>query len=99
MQSIIYDMINTAIKAGKRIMEIYHSEFSYSTKSDNSPLTLADRESHRIIIEGLNRCYPDIPLMSEEGKDIPYDIRKDWEYYFLVDPLDGTKEDSVTYFL
>ncbi len=92
MQAIINNLINISILAGRRILEIYNSDFSFEIKSDNSPLTIADRESHRIITEGLKWCYPDIPLMSEEGIDVSYDTRRGWKNYFLIDPLDGTKE-------
>ena len=84
-----------AIEAGKKIMEIYAlTDFSAITdfKADNSPLTLADKEANKIIEEGLKKLTPDIPIISEEGKDIPYDVRKDWKEFWLIDPLDGTKE-------
>ncbi len=92
MQTIINNLINISLSAGRRILEIYNSDFSFEIKSDNSPLTLADRESNRIITERLRRCYPDIPLITEEGMNISYDLRREWKYYFLIDPLDGTKE-------
>jgi len=92
MFSTLYNLIKISISAGRKILEIYDSDISFITKSDNSPLTLADKESNRIIMEGLKKYYPDMPVMSEEGKEISYEIRKDWDYYFLVDPLDGTKE-------
>lgn len=85
----------TALKASEEILEIYHNEdFSgvVDFKDDNSPLTLADKASHKIISEKLSGKYPDIPLISEEGQQIEYQIRKDFEYYWLIDPLDGTKE-------
>jgi len=84
-----------AIEAGKKIMEIYAMvDFSAITdfKADNSPLTLADKEANKIIEEGLKKLAPHIPIISEEGKDIPYEMRKDWKEFWLVDPLDGTKE-------
>jgi len=85
----------TALKASEKILEIYHNEdFSkvVDFKDDNSPLTLADKASHKIIEEELLKKYPDIPLISEEGQQIDYETRKDFEYYWLIDPLDGTKE-------
>lgn len=89
------DLIDVAVKAGDKILEIYNnSDFSQVVdfKEDNSPLTLADKAAHDIIDRELKRLYPAIPVLSEEGKDIPYEDRKNWEYFWLVDPLDGTKE-------
>ncbi len=86
---------NIAYEAGDKILEIYHnSDFSQVVdfKADNSPLTLADKASHEIIAPALQKAFPEIPIISEEGKDITYETRKDWEYFWLVDPLDGTKE-------
>lgn len=88
--------INTiAREAGQGILTIYNGPqegFQTTIKSDNSPLTVADKISNDIIVFGLKEVYPDIPIISEEGKDIPYEERKDWEYFWCVDPLDGTKE-------
>lgn len=89
------DLINISRKAGDKILEIYNnSDFSQVVdfKEDDSPLTMADKAAHEIIDAELKHLYPDIPVLSEEGKDIPYADRKDWEYFWLVDPLDGTKE-------
>jgi 3'(2'), 5'-bisphosphate nucleotidase len=81
-----------AVTAGKAVMEVYHTDFSVDHKADHSPLTLADMRSHRIIADGLRESYPDIPVLSEEGKSISYEDRKQWDCFWLVDPLDGTKE-------
>ncbi len=84
-----------ALDAGKEILKIYyHDDFSkvVDFKADSSPLTLADRQAHQTIAAALQQHYPDIPLISEEGKEIAYEARKNWEYCWLVDPLDGTKE-------
>ncbi|NTW36107.1 MAG: 3'(2'),5'-bisphosphate nucleotidase CysQ, partial [Syntrophobacteraceae bacterium] len=78
--------------AGKAILEVYRTDFAVENKDDSSPLTLADTRSHRIIADGLRSKYPDIPVLSEEGKEIAYAVRKDWSTFWLVDPLDGTKE-------
>ncbi|MFH0995162.1 MAG: 3'(2'),5'-bisphosphate nucleotidase CysQ [Pseudomonadota bacterium] len=86
------DMGRLAVEAGRAILEIYRTGFSVEHKEDNSPLTLADTRSHRIIADGLQDAHPDIPVLSEEGSSIPYGVRKDWDRYWLVDPLDGTKE-------
>ena len=79
-------------KAGDAIMGIYNTPFEVETKFDNSPLTIADKKSHTIIDEGLKKHYPNIPILSEEGKHIPYSDRKKWDTFWLVDPIDGTKE-------
>jgi len=81
-----------ARKAGKEIMKIYRQDFKVNYKKDNSPLTKADIKSNEIITESLKSLYPEIPVLSEENKEIPYNIRKNWEYFWLIDPLDGTKE-------
>ena len=74
-------------------MEIYGGgAFSVANKSDGSPLTMADKASHETIQKELTRAYPNIPLLSEEGEGVDYDERKRWECFWLVDPLDGTKE-------
>ncbi|MFC3150004.1 3'(2'),5'-bisphosphate nucleotidase CysQ [Litoribrevibacter euphylliae] len=81
-----------AVKAGNAIMEIYQKDFSIYEKSDNSPLTEADLAAHKIIVEALEKEFPEIPVLSEESNGIEYDNRKQWEMFWLVDPLDGTKE-------
>ncbi len=86
---------NIAKLAGEVISKIYQEkDFSTITdfKADNSPLTLADKNAHEVIVHGLQPLYPTIPIISEEGENIEYDIRKDWKTYWLIDPLDGTKE-------
>ena len=89
----IQKIIDTAIEAGSAIIEIYNSDdFSVEIKSDNSPLTRADLTAHNLIKEKLISLYPSIPILSEEGKDISYEERKNWDRFWLVDPLDGTKE-------
>jgi len=80
-----------ALEAGKAVMEIYEAgDFGVDIKSDNSPLTKADIASHNKILEYLEQT--NIPVLSEEGKDIPYAQRKNWKQLWIVDPLDGTKE-------
>lgn len=87
------DVIALSKKAGAAILQVYHSsDFEQQQKSDNSPLTQADLASHRIIVDGLTSLTPDIPVLSEESKGITTDERKSWQTYWLVDPLDGTKE-------
>ena len=83
--------IHAAIEAGSAILQVYRSaDFEVEQKADSSPLTLADRSAHAIIMQRLSQS--DIPLLSEEGRDIPYDKRRSWDTFWLVDPLDGTKE-------
>ena len=88
----IDDIIAIAQKAGNAIMEVYAKDFSVQYKDDKSPLTEADQKANDIIIDGLNSLSIQLPILSEEGKMIPYEERKDWEYFWMVDPLDGTKE-------
>lgn len=84
---------NIAIKAGLKILEVYNSDnFDVEIKGDNSPLTKADKLANEVIIKGLKENFPDIPIITEEEKTLPYEIRKQWKKCFLVDPLDGTKE-------
>lgn len=83
--------LNASIEAGSRIMEIYREDdFEVDFKSDDSPLTKADLAAHNIIVNHLENT--GIPILSEEGKDIPYEKRKNWDVLWIVDPIDGTKE-------
>ena len=80
-----------ALEAGKEIISIYESgDFSIEAKSDDSPLTLADKAAHEKIVSFLKDT--NIPILSEEGRSISYSERSKWEYFWMVDPLDGTKE-------
>ncbi|MBS0431475.1 MAG: 3'(2'),5'-bisphosphate nucleotidase CysQ [Proteobacteria bacterium] len=81
-----------ARRAAAAILEIYAGSFGVESKSDDSPLTAADMASHKIIVEGLHALTPDIPVLSEESADIGWNERKGWNRYWLVDPLDGTRE-------
>jgi len=87
---LLEQIARTAQLAGKAILEVYNTEFDVETKSDQSPLTEADCAAHEVIVKGLYST--NIPILSEEGKDIPYRERKDWDLFWMVDPLDGTKE-------
>ena len=83
--------IEAALEAGKVILDIYHSDdFEVELKGDDSPLTKADIASHNVIMSHLKATH--IPVLSEEGKAIPYEDRKDWNQLWIVDPIDGTKE-------
>ncbi len=82
-----------ARRAGEAILEIYREDdHGVTTKGDDSPLTRADLASHRIIAADLEALTPEIPVLSEEGADAPYEHRRGWRRFWLVDPLDGTKE-------
>lgn len=83
-------LIEASLKAGEEIMKVYQREFSVEEKDDKSPLTEADRNSHLAIMSFLEQT--DIPVLSEEGKHMDYSARKSWNQFWLVDPLDGTKE-------
>lgn len=95
-ERLILTTLLAAKRAGEAILEVYGSDFAVEQKDDKSPLTLADKRSHEIIMDVLeqtitvNNCT--VPVLSEEGRGIPFDERKKWEYFWLVDPLDGTKE-------
>lgn len=82
--------ILSAVKAGHEILKVYEEDFAVEYKADQSPLTKADKNAHMVIVEGLKSSC--LPLLSEEGKTIPYEDRARWELFWLVDPLDGTKE-------
>ena len=91
MKQLLNTAITAALQAGKAILEIYYSgEFDVEIKGDNSPLTKADTASHNVIMSYLTET--DIPVLSEEGRDISYQERKDWKQLWIVDPIDGTKE-------
>ncbi len=83
---------NLAHQAGEKILEIYNTEFSVEEKDDKSPLTAADMASHNVIVAGLEKLTPEIPVLSEESAKIPFEERSSWDTYWLIDPLDGTKE-------
>ncbi len=79
-----------ALGGGKEIMKVYETDFEVGVKEDNSPLTLADENSHRLISAGLEQT--GYPVMSEEGAELDYELRKNWERFWCVDPMDGTRE-------
>ncbi len=85
-------MIEIAKAAADAILEVYGTAFDVEIKADDSPLTEADRRAHRIIVDGLRGLTPDLPIVSEESETPPYAERRRWRRYWLVDPLDGTKE-------
>ncbi len=92
-ESDIENILSLAREASEKIMDVYSSSrIEFTRKKDSSPLTLADKASHTVLLKGLRELFPSVPVFSEEGGRIPYAERKDWEYFWLVDPLDGTKE-------
>src|SRR6266849_1535261 len=92
LPAIAYALMPIVARAGAAIMRIYDSGFTVQRKEDNSPLTLADLESQRVIMEGLAEVTPDIPILSEESAQAPWGERKTWRELWVVDPLDGTRE-------
>jgi 3'(2'), 5'-bisphosphate nucleotidase len=90
-ETLLQIAVKAAVMAGNAIMEVYESnDFQVTSKADNSPLTLADRKAHEVIMEVLKET--SLPVLSEEGKHMDFASRKDRDYFWLVDPLDGTKE-------
>ena len=85
-------VIVIAREAAAAILQVYENAFEVESKSDSSPLTAADLAAHHIIVDGLGRLTPDWPVLSEEAADIPWETRRHWGRYWLVDPLDGTRE-------
>ncbi len=85
-------IIDIAELAGAAILDIYRRDFDVEFKHDDSPLTAADMAAHRAIAQGLAELTPDVPVLSEEGAHLPWDRRRQWQRYWLVDPLDGTRE-------
>lgn len=90
MKNLLHLSVKAAVEAGKQILEVYNQDFSVELKSDNSPLTIADKKSHEVIKAAL--ADTGLPLLSEEGKQMAYNERNQWDTFWLVDPLDGTKE-------
>jgi 3'(2'), 5'-bisphosphate nucleotidase len=92
LERIAHECRSLARRAGAAILEVYAGSFAVEHKADDSPLTAADMASHRIIVAGLQQLTPDIPVLSEESKHIDWNTRRAWDRYWLVDPLDGTRE-------
>jgi 3'(2'), 5'-bisphosphate nucleotidase len=86
----ILKAVEAALSAGKEILSVYDTAFTVDIKHDRSPLTLADKKAHSVIVALLEST--GLPILSEEGKEIPFDQRKAWDMFWMVDPLDGTKE-------
>jgi len=92
LADILKSAVALAIKAGQKILAIYASDFNVNFKEDNSPLTEADLAAHRCLVEGLQALPGRFPLLSEESVAISYQERRHWDTFWLIDPLDGTKE-------
>ncbi len=92
LRALLPRVIEIARQASEKILEVYNSEFAIAHKDDKSPLTEADMAAHKVIVAGLSALTPDIPVLSEESASIPFAERSRWRRYWLVDPLDGTKE-------
>src|ERR1700730_18936995 len=92
-QELLTRVADIARQAGREILEVYASqELAATLKADESPLTAADLRAHRLIRDALHALMPDVPMLSEEGADTPFAERSAWRRYWLVDPLDGTRE-------
>ena len=92
MQSLIDPVVALAEDAGREILKVYATDFDVESKDDQSPLTQADLASHHCIAAGLKALTPDIPIISEEDGLPDFETRRQWQRYWLIDPLDGTKE-------
>ncbi|WP_417530904.1 3'(2'),5'-bisphosphate nucleotidase CysQ family protein, partial [Marinobacter lipolyticus] len=90
--SILPDVIKIADQASERVLHIYQSDFKVDYKADQSPITAADLASHEVIVQGLRSLTPDTPILSEEGASIPWEERKHWHRFWLIDPIDGTRD-------
>ncbi len=91
-EKLLSPLLDIARSAGEQIMRVYATDFDVAIKADKSPVTDADLAAHKVIVADLKRITPDIPVLSEESASIPYEERRRWDSYWLVDPLDGTKE-------
>ena len=92
MKTLIDPVVALAIDAGRKILEVYASDFEVQSKDDDSPLTQADLASHHCIVAGLKSLTPEIPIISEESELPSFAERSQWDRYWIIDPLDGTKE-------
>lgn len=91
-RSLLNNLLTIADTASQKVMAIYQTDFEVNTKEDNSPITAADLASHHVIVDGLKALTPDIPILSEESANAPWEERKSWTRFWLVDPIDGTKD-------
>ena len=92
LKELLDPVIQIAYQAGKVIMEVYDAGFSVEKKSDHTPVTEADMAANNVIESSLKELTPHLPILTEEAKPTPYAERKKWARYWLIDPLDGTRE-------
>ena len=92
MMRLLDQVLEIAILAGQKILDVYENDFDVDYKGDGSPLTIADQRAHTLIQEKLETLAPEIPVLSEESKPEVFEQRQNWDRFWLVDPLDGTKE-------
>ena len=92
LHEIVPKVVSLAQRAGGRIMGVYNSAVAMRQKSNDSPVTIADIAAHQTLSVGLRQIIPGLPVLSEETAMVPFAERKEWERYWLIDPLDGTKE-------
>ena len=92
LSELLDNLIEISKLAGDEILDVYNGTIDVTLKDDLSPLTDADRRSNTVITSKLAALYPEIPILSEEGKEIDFSERKKWSLFWLIDPLDGTKE-------
>jgi len=92
MSSVLETVIELAVQAGKATLEFYHEDVEVNLKEDQSPITAADLAAHHIIADGIKKLDPDTPFISEEAEVPDYEVRQHWNKFWIIDPLDGTKE-------
>ncbi len=92
LNELLMPACSIAVSAGQRIMEVYRHGFTVSEKADRSPVTTADLAAHELISRELSRLTPEIPILSEESEAAPFPERQGWGHYWLIDPLDGTRQ-------
>ncbi len=92
MKTLLDDVLTVAVAAGREILEVYQNPFEVDHKADGSLLTAADQRAHETILDGLTALTPDIPVLSEESNREVFAERRQWTRFWLVDPLDGTRE-------
>lgn len=92
LATLLPEVKNIAEAAGQAILTVYRTDFDVDRKDDDSPLTQADLSANRVIMAGLKKLTPELPRLSEEGADIAFATRRTWSRYWLIDPLDGTRE-------
>lgn len=92
LHQLLIDVVGLAREAGREILGVYASAFTVQEKPDSSPLTEADMRAQDVLVRGLRRLAPEVPILSEESDDVPFETRRRWDWLWVVDPLDGTKE-------